>query len=165
MKIINLLTSNKNLKFYQLLLFISIASIIFVYFVEFILGQQPCILCTYQRLPYLLLIPVSLMGIRFKHKSFLYLAALLLIIEFGLAFFHVGVEHMIFEEIKGCTTHNENADTIEELRKSIMAAKVASCAQPTFIFMKLSMAEWNFLLTSILCFFTLSALRKNYYDQ
>ena len=44
---------NYKIKFYlKIIFFISLISLIFAYFIEYILGHQPCNLCLIERIPY-----------------------------------------------------------------------------------------------------------------
>ena len=53
-------------KFYSIILIISLLSLLIALYIEFFLGYQPCKLCIYQRIPYLIAIFLTLLGIIFS---------------------------------------------------------------------------------------------------
>ena len=68
----------------KIIFFISLISIISAYFIEYILGHQPCNLCLIQRIPYgLSIILIILNYFRKKMKNFI---ILLLILIFSFSF-------------------------------------------------------------------------------
>ena len=92
---------NIYLNFIFLLCLISIIS---AYFIEFVLGHQPCNLCLIERIPYGLgLIIIILNYILFKNERFIILL-LILVFAFSLilSFYHFGIEQGFFEESMIC---------------------------------------------------------------
>ena len=51
----------------NLILIFSIFSILFAFYVEYILGHKPCNLCLLQRLPYIFIIIIIILAIIFKN--------------------------------------------------------------------------------------------------
>ena len=131
-------------------------AIIIAYFSEFILGLKPCMLCIYQRIPYIALIITSLLTLRFatvKNKIF-YLVIIILLIEILLAGYHVGVEHYIFEESNVCQVNGD-------ISNYLSAGIASNCSQVTFRFMNLSMAEWNLLYSMGMLYWFIRMEKKN----
>ena len=60
---------------YLLVFIISLLSILSAIYIEYILGEKPCLLCIYQRIPYLASIFICFLGY-YNNKSFflIYLA-------------------------------------------------------------------------------------------
>ena len=116
------------------------------YLSQYGFGYQPCPLCLYQRVPYFVIAGVSILMLLLAAKSsvprFLFLCALLFLINAGIAGFHTGVEQHWWEGLEGCQD-NIVAETIEDLRAKIMATPIARCDEPAFLFLGLSMAAWN----------------------
>ena len=69
-------------------------SIIAAYFIEYILGHQPCNLCLMERIPYVLsLILIILNYIFIKNERFILLLLILLFaFSFIISFYHFGIE-------------------------------------------------------------------------
>ena len=64
-------------KFYIIIFFISLLSLLIALYIEFFLGYKPCKLCVYQRIPYLIAIFLTILGICYL-KNLIWLYALLL---------------------------------------------------------------------------------------
>ena len=58
---------NFKIEFYLKLIFlISLTSVISAYFIEYVLGHQPCNLCIIERIPYVLSLIIILISFKFK---------------------------------------------------------------------------------------------------
>ena len=64
-------------KFYIILFIISLLSLLIALYIEFFLGYRPCKLCIYQRIPYLISIFITFLGISYS-KKLIWLYALLI---------------------------------------------------------------------------------------
>lgn len=128
-------------------------------------GLHPCHLCIYQRIPYAIILLISLLGaVLVKNWRGRYmiaaLCALLFLTDAGIAGYHAGVEKGIFKGPDSCSSDG-GGETLEEIRAAIMNAPLVSCAQAMAYFFGLSMAAWN-MIAAMLSFFGLSfILLKN----
>lgn len=163
----------KNYKIILLLLLISsIAALCGAYISQYVFNMQPCILCFYQRKPFFaIIILTSLALIFFKSEKFkkisIYLSALLLLINVGIASYHVGVENKVFRGPTTCSASqnlNEITD-LEELKIAINNTKAIRCDEPAFIFLGISMAGWNVIYSLGLFFIVGFLLRKIKIDK
>ena len=136
-------------KFYLLIFLISIISLLGAVFIENVLEQNPCRLCLYQRIPYLISIFICFFGFNY-YKNFLwmYLLLILFIISTILSGYHVGIENGIFEEFSGCTSENINITNKLDLLNSIKKT-MPSCKNVDFKLLGLSLATIN-LITSLI---------------
>ena len=134
-------------KFYLIIFIISLLSLLIALYIEFFLGYQPCKLCIYQRIPYLIAIFLTLLGIIFS-KNLIWLYSLLLIFfsSFLLSGYHLGIEQEIFKEFSGCTGDSINITDKNELLK-LLNSEVKSCKNVDFTVFGLSLAAINFLLS------------------
>ena len=86
---------NYKKKIYFIIIFIvSLISLISAFFIEYILGHQPCNLCLIQRVPYALSIIVIVLNFFIgKNEQFMILL-LILLFSFSLiiSFYHFGIE-------------------------------------------------------------------------
>tara|TARA_B100000579_G_scaffold424063_1_gene428005 strand:- start:1167 stop:1646 length:480 start_codon:yes stop_codon:yes gene_type:complete len=141
-------------KFYSLILFLCIISLISAIYIEYILEQKPCKLCIYQRLPYLAAIFVCFFGYNYSKNIFwLYLLTLTFILSSILSGYHVGIENNIFYESAVCTNENLNITEKSKLLESLKN-QTPSCKNVNFTVFGLSLATINFmisLLVSIIC--------------
>ena len=93
--------------------FISLAT---AYFIQYILGHQPCNLCLIERVPYLAsLILISLIFIINKFRK-LISGIVLLFFIFGsvVSFYHVGIEQGFFNETFVCDLGSSNVNMSKE---------------------------------------------------
>mgnify|MGYP001421681984 FL=1 len=90
---------NLKVEFYLKLIFItSLISIISAYFIEFILGHQPCNLCIIERIPYGLSVFLIIINYIFKknEKFIIILLILIFIFSFAISTYHFGIEQGFF---------------------------------------------------------------------
>ena len=151
---------NTYLKVIFLLSFISIIS---AFFIEYVLGFQPCNLCLIQRIPYVLsLILIILNFFSRKNEQFIILL-LILVFCFSLliSFYHFGIEQGFFEESAVCGLKNAS-DIIskEEILKQLQTKSV-SCKDVTFRIFGFSLTSFNMVISLIL-FILLTTIFKNY---
>ena len=149
--------------YFKIIFFISLISIISAFFIEYVLGYQPCNLCLIQRIPYLLcLILIILNYYQKKNEKFI---ILLLILSFSfsflISFYHFGIEQGFFEESTVCKMKN-TSDIIskEELLKQLQL-KTVSCKDVTFRILGFSLTTFNMVISLILVILSLKIF-KNY---
>ncbi len=141
--------------YFKIVFAISLISIISAYFIEYILGHQPCNLCLIERIPYGISIILITSNLIFKiNKKFI---ILLLIITFAfsliISFYHFGIEQGFFTESALCGIGNTSEFiTKEELLKKLQE-KTISCKDVTFRIFGLSLTTLNIILNLILIIF------------
>ncbi len=137
-------------KFYTTIFVISLLSLLIALYIEFFLGYKPCKLCVYQRIPYLIAIFLTFLGISYS-KNLIWLYALLLIFfsSFLLSGYHLGIEQEIFNEFSGCSGGSLNITDKNELLK-LLNSEVNSCKNVDFKIFGLSLATINFLLSFVI---------------
>ena len=144
-----------NLKFetcLKLIFIISSISLISAYFIEYILGYQPCNLCLIERIPYGLSIILILATFFFKRngKFFLMLLILVFIFSFLISVYHLGIEQGFFEEPSVCGLKNTtNIISKEELLKQLNEINI-SCKDVTFKIFGLSLTSINIVISLII---------------
>ena len=155
---------NFNIKSYLKLIFlISFISIISAYFIEYILGFQPCNLCLIQRIPYALSIFLLIINSIFNknEKFFIILLILIFIFSFAISFYHFGIEQGFFEESAVCLLKSDsNIISKEELLKQL-SQKNISCKDVTFKIFGMSLTTFNMIL-SLIILIILTNIFKNY---
>tara|TARA_A100000164_G_C21790057_1_gene715353 strand:- start:161 stop:649 length:489 start_codon:yes stop_codon:yes gene_type:complete len=147
----------------KIIFFISLISIISAFFIEYILGHQPCNLCLMQRIPYGLSIILIILNYLFKKNGQFIIVLLTLIFSFSfiVSFYHFGIEQGYFEDSSFCGLKN-TSDIIskEELLKQLQV-KTVSCKDVTFRFFGFSLTTFNMLI-SLLLVILLTIILKNY---
>tara|TARA_B100000945_G_scaffold279198_1_gene245463 strand:- start:800 stop:1273 length:474 start_codon:yes stop_codon:yes gene_type:complete len=153
----------KNKFFLNSLIILSFLSLSFAYFVEFVLGHEPCNLCKIERIPYIGAIILGSLIIFINKWEKTILIFILLLFLFGTltSIYHVGIEQGFFEESLLCdlSTNNEIQNT-EELLKTLENTTV-SCKEVTFRILGLSLATFNAVLSFFISVILLGILRKN----
>jgi len=98
-------TNNTILTF---ILFIISVSLIATFIIQYYLGHQPCKLCIYERVPYILSVFLILEMIFFKKniKITLLLLSLIFVASTILALYHLGIEQGFLEELFVCESKN-----------------------------------------------------------
>ena len=135
----------------KLIFIISFVSIISAYFIEYILGYQPCNLCLIERIPYVLSIILITISFKFKknEKFVVLLLILVFIFSFLISIYHFGIEQGFFEESIVCTSKGtSNVISKEELLK-ILSQKTISCKDVTFRVFGLSLTTINIVINLI----------------
>ena len=154
---------SKNKLYFSGLVVLSTISISFAFFVEYVLGFEPCILCLYQRAPYYLLMLIGIMGLVFKDsKHLIYLALLVFLGSIILAGYHSGIEREWFNPTSTCNPgFNIPADaSVDEIREMLYDAPIATCTRAAFKIFGVSMTEWNLILNICLFLGTIWFVRR-----
>ena len=146
----------------NLILIFSILSILFAFYVEYILGHKPCNLCLFQRLPYILIIFLIILLLIFRNFERLIFLFLSIIFLSGalLALYHVGIEQGIFSESFVCKgDNNDGTLNKEEILKQLKIRQI-SCKDVTFTMLGVSLATINTFVSTILAIITFKIFIK-----
>ena len=134
------------------LLFVISASLIAAFIIQYSLGHEPCKLCIYQRIPYIVSIffIIELMFFKRNEKTTLLLLSLIFIISGILAFYHFGIEQGFFTESFVC----ESASFSESLTKDQLLEQLKqnpiSCKDVSFRILGFSLASINIIFSIVL---------------
>ena len=135
----------------KLIFIISLVSIISAYFIEYILGHQPCNLCLIERIPYGISIILIISNFLLKNNERFIILLLIITFLFSLiiSLYHFGIEQGFFEESTVCGLKNAT-DIIskEELLKQLQE-KTISCKDVTFRIFGLSLTSINILISFV----------------
>ena len=136
----------------KVVFFISLISITSAFFIEHVLGHQPCNLCLIQRIPYgLCIILISLYYFQRQNEKFIILLLILIFsFSFLISFYHFGIEQDFFEESTVCKMKNTSeVISKEELLKQLQV-KTISCKDVTFRIFGFSLTTFNMVISLIL---------------
>ena len=142
-----------------IILLFSLIALISAYFIEHVLGHQPCNLCLIERIPYgfsIILISILFL-IKKNEKFFILLLILTFIFSFTISLYHFGIEQGFFQEsaICGVKDFSENITKEELLNK--LSKKTVSCKDATFRILGLSLTTIN-IVFSIFFIITLTKI-------
>ena len=142
----------KNKNILNIILIFSIFALLAAYFIEYILGHQPCNLCLIERIPYLLAVIIIFLVYIFKknEKVYIILLSLVFISATLISFYHFGIEQGFFKESLVCNLDNNitslsKEDLIKELQQQTI-----SCKDVSFRIFNLSLATINIIISLIL---------------
>jgi disulfide bond formation protein DsbB len=141
----------KNKIIFNLILLFSIFALLSAYFIQYILGHQPCNLCLIQRIPYILTIIIITLSFIIKkyEKIYLILLSLIFIVATFISFYHFGIEQSFIKESLVCDLNNSsNSLTTEDLLKELKE-KTISCKDVTFKILGLSLATINTIISML----------------
>ena len=143
--------NSKNLLI-KLILLISIIALISAFFIEYILGHQPCNLCILERIPYFLAIIVILLNYKFIEFEKFFILFLTIIFLFGtvLSLYHLGIEQGLIQESLVCDLKSgSNLLSKEEILKQLQEKSV-SCKDVTFKMFGLSLTSYNIIISLLI---------------
>ena len=141
----------------NLILFVSFVALISAFFIEYVLGHQPCNLCILERIPYVVAIVIILLNYKFSQfeKLFLVLLIIVFLTATILSVYHFGIEQGFIEESLVCDLKNGSGVTSkEEILKQLQEQKV-SCKDVTFKIFGLSLTTYNIVISILITINTL----------
>ena len=154
----NKLLKLKNL--YLLITAISIFTLLSAVYIEYILGVKPCVLCIYQRVPYMIAIFFCFYGYyNLKNKLWIYLLVITFLLSAILSGYHVGIENNIFKEFSGCTSNNTDIIDKDKLLKSLKETQ-PNCKDVTFKLLGFSLATINIFLSIIIVILIIKTIKN-----
>ena len=142
--------SKKNL--FTGIFLISFIALISAYFIEYILGHQPCNLCIYERVPYFLAILIVLINYKYnKLEKYLILSlAIIFLIATILSLYHLGIEQGFVQESLLCDLEKgANIVDKDEILKQLQQKSI-SCKDVTFKIFGLSLTSFNIIICLLL---------------
>ena len=144
------------------LIFLSFIALSFAYFVEFVLGHEPCNLCKIERIPYIgsIIIISFLIFTNRWEKILLFITLLLFIFGAVTSVYHVGIEQGVFSESLLCELGlNTNIQNPDDLLKSLEKTPI-SCKDVTFKIFGLSLATFNAFLSIVISYILIRLITK-----
>jgi len=142
---------------------ISVLALVSAYFIQYVLGYEPCNLCLIARIPYFFVIIFCLIFFFFKKFKKILLIFIFISFVFGalLSFYHFGVEQGFFDEslvcqIKGLGQSVSAAELLQELENN----KFISCKDVNLKIFGLSLTVINLII-----FLTLSTISFKYISR
>ena len=143
----------------KLIFIISIIALTSAFFIEHILGHQPCNLCILERIPYLLGIIVIVLNYKFVHleKYFIILLIIIFLVATVLSLYHLGIEQGFIEESFVCDLKNSsNLLSKEDILKQLQEKNI-NCKDVTFKILGLSLTSYNIIISILIVYFTTKA--------
>tara|TARA_B100001063_G_scaffold229352_1_gene241490 strand:- start:232 stop:720 length:489 start_codon:yes stop_codon:yes gene_type:complete len=147
----------------KIIFFVCLISIFSAYFIEYVLGHQPCNLCLIERIPYGLGMILIILNFILVKNTRIIVLLLFMIFVFSLivSLYHIGIEQDFFEESAVCRSiDSSNIISKEELMKQLPLKNV-SCKDVTFRIFGFSLTTFNIIISLVLVIF-LTKILTNY---
>ena len=136
---------------FVLLAFVSLI-LLSAFIIQYQLGHQPCKLCVYQRIPYIvaILLLIKIIFIKKYEKITLLILFFVFISSAILAFYHFGIEQGFFRETFGCSAENQLKTISKEELLEQLSKNAISCKDVSFKILGLSLAAINSIFSLLL---------------
>ena len=147
----------KNRTLLKFVLVFSIFAILTAYFIQYVLGHQPCNLCLIERVPYIfsiIIILICLFTQKFE-KITLIILSLTFFAATLLSFYHFGIEQGFIKESLVCDLNSPNNELSKEALLNQLKEMPISCKNVTFKVLGLSLATFNIFISLVLSAITI----------
>ena len=134
--------SSKNI--FILAVLFSIFAILSAFFMQYVLGHAPCKLCTYQRIPYYIIILVGLITLFFPKiiKLTYFLLIFLLLAEFLVSNYHTLSTYEVIS-YSGCQSAEIPSD-INQLKEALMSdTLIVNCSNANLKYFGIPLSIYN----------------------
>ena len=134
--------NSKNIFFLAVLF--SIFAILSAFFMQYVLGHTPCKLCTYQRIPYYIIILVGLITLIFPKiiKLTSFLLIFLLLAEFLVSNYHTLSTYEVIS-YSGCQSA-EIPNDINQLKEALMSdSLIVNCSNANLKYFGIPLSIYN----------------------
>ena len=127
----------------------SIFAILAAYFIQYVMGHQPCNLCLIERIPYIFSIIIILICLFTQKFEKITLLILSLIFFFAtlLSFYHFGIEQGFIKESLVCDLNSQNTELSKQALLDQLKIMPVSCKEVTFKIFGLSLATFNIFIS------------------
>ena len=139
------------------ILVFSIFAILAAYFIQYVLGHEPCNLCLIERIPYffsIIIISINLFYQKFE-KITLIILSLIFFTATLLSFYHFGIEQGFIKESLVCDLNGLSNELSKEALLDELKKMPVSCKDVTFKVFGLSLATFNFFISLIISVITM----------
>ena len=135
----------------KIIFIISCTALVSAYFIEYVLGHQPCNLCLIERIPYgISIILVITIFILKKNENFLIMLLILtFIFSLAISIYHFGIEQGFFQESSVCGTKDFNENITKEYLLELLRQERVSCKDVTFRIFGLSLTSINIVINTL----------------
>ena len=139
----------KNEFYLKIIFLFSFIALISAFFIEYILGHQPCNLCLIERIPYGLsiIIIMTIFLIKKNQKFLVLLLIITFIFSFAISFYHYGIEQGFLQESSVCAAKDLKESINKEDLLRQLSEKTISCRDVTFRIFGLSLTSINIVIS------------------
>ena len=145
-----LILNKKN--FLKITFLVSLVALFSAYFVEYVLGHQPCNLCLIERIPYMAALIIIIINFKLNYLEKYLILLLVFVFLAGtlLSLYHLGIEHGFIKESVVCDLKNGSkvltkAEILQQLQD-----KTVSCKDVTFKIFGFSLTSLNIIISLLI---------------
>ena len=148
--------------FLKITFLVSLFALIFAYFIEYVLGHQPCNLCLIERIPYMGALIIILINYKFNNLEKYLILLLIFVFLAGtfISLYHLGIEQGFIKESLLCDLKNGSKILTKEELLQQLQEKMVSCKNVTFKILGFSLTTLNIMVSLLITV----ALTKIYLD-
>ena len=139
-------------KFFVITFLISLFALISAYFIEYILGHQPCNLCLIERIPYMGALIIIMINFKFNHleKYLILLLIFVFLTSTLISLYHLGIEQGFITESLACDLENNSKILSKKEILQQLQQKIVSCKDVTFKILGFSLTTINVIISLLI---------------
>jgi len=141
--------------FFIITFLVSLFVLISAYFIEYVLGHQPCNLCLIERIPYMGALIIIIINYKFNHleKYLILLLAFVFLAGTLISLYHLGIEQGFIKESFVCDLKNSSKILTKEEILQQLKEKMVSCKDVTFKIFGFSLTTLNIIISLLITIF------------
>ena len=138
--------------FLKITFIVSLFALISAYFIEYVLGHQPCNLCLIERIPYVAALITIIINYKFYYLERHLILLLIFIFLAGtlISLYHLGIEEGFIEESLICDLKNSSKLISKEEILQQLQEIIVSCKDVTFKIFGFSLTTLNILISLLI---------------
>ena len=141
--------------FFIITFLVSLFALISAYFIEYVLGHQPCNLCLIERIPYMGALIIIIINYKFNHleKYLILLLVFVFLASTLISLYHLGIEQGFIKESFVCDLKNSSKILSKEEILQQLQEKMVSCKDVTFKIFGFSLTTLNIIISLLITIF------------
>ena len=141
--------------FLKIAFLVSLFALISAYFIEHVLGHQPCNLCLIERIPYIVALIIIIINYKFNHLEKYLILLLVFVFLAGtlISLYHLGIELGFIKESFVCDLKNSSKILSKEEILQQLQKKMVSCKDVTFKIFGFSLTTLNIIISLLITIF------------
>ena len=138
--------------FLKIIFLVSLFALISAYFIEYVLGHQPCNLCLIERIPYIGALIIIVVNYKFNNLEKYLILLLIFVFLAGtlISLYHLGIEQGFIKESLLCDLKNGSKILTKEELLQQLQEKMVSCKDVTFKIFGFSLTTLNLIISLLI---------------
>ena len=138
--------------FLKITFLVSLFALISAYFIEYVLGHQPCNLCLIERIPYMVALIIIVVNYKFNNLEKYLILLLIFVFLAGtfISLYHLGIEQGFIKESLLCDLKNGSKILTKEELLQQLQEKMVSCKDVTFKIFGFSLTTLNLIISLLI---------------